>query len=235
MWGRWSESTLPDLLPRYLEYLPMIKTASDNRSRRYCEHLSSIAVFGLIDPIESEWLDSFILQAGPRERLNWASSLTQLLRDGDEQMKESTWSRWLRKYWQKRIESSPLPIAPEEAGEMAILTLVLKSHFAEAVELVRSGTPPTFGRRMFYYQLSDAKISSEHPVATARLLAFALRKEDGKDFWDIDQVHEVVDELIRTVPAEPTLLEICEQLARVGSPRALEFRSRLEKPKNETS
>jgi hypothetical protein len=108
---------------------------------------------------------------------------------------------------------------------------VLKSHFAEAVEFVRKGSPPTFGRSMIYYQLDDAKIAKEQPIATAKLLAVLLLKEDGKELWDLDQLHLIVDQLIQSVPEEPTLQGICEELGRIGSARALEFRSRLEIPR----
>jgi hypothetical protein len=64
-------------------------------------------------------------------------------------------------------------------------------------------------------------------VLTARFLTALLSQEDGHQLWDLDQVHTMVSDLIDLDATEPTLRPLCEQLGRIGSPRALEFLDRL--------
>jgi hypothetical protein len=80
---------------------------------------------------------------------------------------------------------------------------------------------------MFYYRLHEAAVLDRAPVLTARFLTALLSQEDGHNLWDLDQVHTMVSQLIDLDPTEPALRPLCEQLGRLGSPRALEFQNRL--------
>jgi hypothetical protein len=227
VWGRWTQDMLLGLLPAYLNHLPVITTGSDERSRTYCEHLAGVAVFGAINLIDDGWLDTFLARSSRRERLNWVGGVTQSLRAADQQAKDSAWDRWLLRYLQRRTQSDPIPLDSEELGAMCEWALVLKSHYAEIVELLLTGPPPSVKRTMFYYRLHEEAVLDDAPVPTARLLTALLSNEDGHDIWEWDQIHEMVERLIGLNPAEPTLRPLCEQLGRLGSPRALEFGARL--------
>jgi hypothetical protein len=80
---------------------------------------------------------------------------------------------------------------------------------------------------MFYYRLHEAAVLDEAPVATARFLIALLSQEDGNGISDWIQIHTMVARLIELNPAEPVLRLLCEELGRLGSARALEFRSLL--------
>ncbi len=226
-WGSWSQEMLPGLLPVYSSQLPTAITASDERSRMYCAHLANIAVFGSIDPPGTGWLDSFLVHARLRERLSWAGHVTQILRESDQQAKDSAWDRWLHRYLERRVQANPIPLDAAESGAMSGWALVLKSHFAEIVAVLLIGPPPSVRGDMFYYRLHEAAVLDEAPVPTARFLTALLSQEDGHGIWDWDQIHTMVARLIELNPMEPTLRPLCEELGRLNSPRALEFRDRL--------
>ena len=227
VWGRWSQEMLPGLVPAYLNRLPAITTGSDKRSHMFCEHLAGIAIFGAIDPFGNGWLDAFLTRSPQRERLNWIGGVTQSLRVADQQAKESAWNRWLRRYMQRRAQADPVPLDSGEVGAMCEWTLILKSHYEEIVELLLAGPAPTVKGKMFYYRLHEENVLDEAPVLTTRFLATLLSQEDGKDLWEWDQIHEMIAHLIELDPAEQALRPLCEELGRLFSPRALEFRDRL--------
>jgi len=227
VWGTWTQTMLPGLIPAYLHHLPEITGASDERSRMFCGHLAGFALFGAIDPLESGWLGEFLTRAQRRERMHWVGSLTQILREADEQAKESAWDRWIRRYLELRIQANPIALDAEESGAMSEWALVLGSHYAEILELLLAGPAPYLKRGMFYYRLQEAALLECAPVLTARFLTALLSQEDGQQLWDLDQVHMMVSDLIDLDPTEPALRPLCEQLGRIGSPRALEFQGRL--------
>ena len=154
-------------------------------------------------------------------------SLTQILREADDQAKESAWDRWLRRYLQRRVQATPVPLDSEESGAMCEWALIVQSHYAEIVELFLTGPAPEARGNMFYYRLHEAAVLDRAPVLTARFLTALLSQEDGHNLWDLDQVHTMVSQLIDLDPTEPALRPLCEQLGRLGSPRALEFQNRL--------
>ena len=105
--------------------------------------------------------------------------------------------------------------------------LILEPHYAEIVELLLTGPAPEVKGDMFYYRLHEAELLGRAPDLTARFLTVLLSQEDGHNLWDLDQVHAMVSQLIDLDPTEPALRPLCEQLGRLGSPRALEFQARL--------
>lgn len=227
VWGTWTQTMLPDLIRAHLDHLPDITGASDKRSGMFCDHLAGFAVFGAIDPLDSGWLDEFLTRAPTRERMQWIEGVTGILRDADDQAKESAWSRWIRRYLEARIQSNPIALDAAESGAMCEWVLVLTSHYAEILELLLAGPAPKLKRDMFYYRLQEAELLDRAPALTARFLTALLSREDGQEIWDLDQVHTMVSDLIDLDASEPALRPLCEQLGRIGSPRALDFQGRL--------
>jgi len=227
VWGGWTQTMLPGLIPAHLRHLPEITGASDERSRMFCSHLAGFAVFGAIDPIENGWLSEFLTRAQRRERMHWVGSITQILRDADDQAKESAWDRWMRRYLELRVQANPIALDAEESGAMCEWAIVMGSHYAEILELLLAGPAPDVKGNMLYYRLQEAAVLDRSPVLTARFLTALLSQEDGHQLWDLDQIHTMVSDLIDLDATEPALRPLCEQLGRIGSPRALEFLSRL--------
>ncbi len=228
VWGGWTQAMLPELIPAYMRHLPEITGGSNDRSHMFCGHLAGIAVFGAIDPIDNGWLDEFLTRSAHRERMHWVANVTHILGEADDQAKESAWDRWLQRYLRRRLQATPIPLDSEESGAMCEWALVVESHYAEIVELLLTRPPPEVKGDMFYYRLHEAALLDRAPVLTARFLTALLSQEDGHNLWDLDQLHTMVSQLIDLDPTEPALRPLCEQLGRLGSPRALEFQGRLQ-------
>jgi Domain of unknown function (DUF4020)/SIR2-like domain len=227
VWGSWTQAMLPGLIPAHLRHLPEIMGASDERSRMFCNHLAGFAVLGAIDPIDNGWLNEFLTRSQRRERMHWVGSVTQILREADDVAKESAWSRWLERYLRLRVVANPIALDAEESGAMCEWAVVLVSHYAEILEVLLAGPAPDVKGDMFYHRLQKAELLNRAPALTARFLTALLTHEDGHELWDLDQVHMMISQLIDHDPTEPALRPLCEQLGRIGSPRALEFRGRL--------
>jgi Domain of unknown function (DUF4020) len=216
------------LISAYMRHLPEITGASNDRSHMFCGHLAGFAVFGAIDPIENGWLDEFLTRSEHRERMHWVGNVTQILREADDQAKESAWDRWIERYLRRRVQANPIPLDSEESGAMCEWALILHSHYAEIVELLLTRPAPEVNGDMFYYRLHEAALLDRAPALTARFLTALLSQEEGHNLWDLDQVHTMVSQLIDLDSTEPALRPLCEQLGRLGSPRALEFQGRLQ-------
>jgi len=227
VWGTWTQAMLPGLIPAYLRHLDEIRGASDERSRMFCNHLAGFAVLGAVDPINNGWLSEFLTRSQRRERMHWVGSVTQILREADDLAKESAWGRWMKRYLRLRVEANPIALDGKESGAMCEWAVALESHYAEILELLLAGPAPDVKGAMFYSRLQEAGLLDRAPVLTARFLTVLLSHEDGHDLWDLEQVHTMISQLIDHAPTEPALRPLCEQLGRMGSPRALEFQSHL--------
>jgi hypothetical protein len=174
---------LPGLIPAYMRHLPEITGASNDRSHMFCGHLAGFAVFGSIDPIENGWLDEFLTRSAHREHMHCVGSVTQVLREADDQAKESAWDRWIERYLRRRVQANPIPLDSEESGAMCEWPLILHSHYAEIVELLLTGPAPEVKGDMFYYRLHEAALLDRAPALTARFLTALLSQEDGHNLW----------------------------------------------------
>ena len=74
--------------------------------------------------------------------MHWVGNVTQILREADEQAKESVWDRWIERYLRRRVEANPIPLDAEESGATCEWALILQSHYAEIVELLLTGPDP---------------------------------------------------------------------------------------------
>lgn len=90
-----------------------------------------------------------------------------------------------------------------------------------------AGPAPNVRGSMFYFRLQEGEMLDRAPAITARLLTALLSQEDGRELWDLDQVHTTVSQLIDLNPAEPALRPFCERLGPLGSPMALDYQNRL--------
>jgi hypothetical protein len=159
--------------------------------------------------------------------MHWVGSVTQILRDAEDRAKESAWDRWMRRYLELRVQANPIALDAEESGAMCEWAILLGSHYAEILALLLAGPAPNAKGNMFYYRLREAALLDRAPALTARFLTALLSQEDGHVLWELDQVHAMVTHLIDLDATEPALRPLCEQLGRIGSPRALEFQGRL--------
>lgn len=226
-WGTWTQAMLPALIPAFMQRLPEMTAATNDRSNMFCGHLAGFSVFGAIDPIGNGWLFEFLTRAQPRERLNWVTNTTQVLREAEDHAKEPPWQRWIHNYLQRRVAAEPIPLSAKEAGALCEWALVLSTHYSEIIEILLTGPAPDVRGDMFYYRLQESNLLEGAPSITARFLTALLSHENGHDFWDLDQVHTMVNRLIELNPAEPALRPLCERLGALGSAMALDFQSRL--------
>jgi hypothetical protein len=168
-WGTWTQATLPGLLAAYMQHLPAILGGSNDRSHMFCGRLAAFAafaVFGTIDPLDNGWLYEFLTRAAHRERMHWATNVTQQLREANEQAKESAWERWIERYLQRRVVLNPLPLDAQESGAMCEWALVLNAHYSEIVGLLLAGPAPNVKANMFYLRLQDENLLDRAPGHT---------------------------------------------------------------------
>lgn len=115
-----------------------------------------------------------------------------MLREADDAAKETAWARWIERYLRFRVAANPIALDAKESGSMCAWAIVLESHYAEILELLLAGPAPNVKGDLFYYRLQEAGLLDRAPAVTARFLTALLTQEDGRDFWDMDQVHTLV-------------------------------------------
>lgn len=216
-WGKWSETSLPHLLPCYEGAISLLPLLGEHRGR-FCNHLASIALLSSIHPVEQGWLARFLRSSLPEDRASWAGEVRLYL----QQMKEpgliTVWQKWMCKYWQSRIDGLPVHLSGEEAAQMAHWSLCLEAVFPEVVEKVCAGPAPNLENHLLYFDLVNTQLPEKYPEPFVRLLAFLLQAE--KILYDFEKPVELVRRAAKRITNKSLLRPVCEQLAALRYPDA---------------
>ena len=84
-----------------------------------------------------EQLRQFTARASETTRTDFIRSVSLKLRDLDPEINAAQWHRWMRDYWQARIDGLPRPLAATEASALADWSILLDSDFPAAVDMAR--------------------------------------------------------------------------------------------------
>ena len=94
----------------------------------------------------------------------------------NETQQQEQWNRWLKRYWQNRLEGVPKPLESDEIKRMMDWLPYLKGVFSEAVELaIQMPQSESGGKRESWviFALQDrSDLLETHPEATAKLVLY---------------------------------------------------------------
>ena len=215
-WGRWNDSMMAKMMPLYESMFPLIDDEKEEVERSFCGHLSGIAVYSSLHPLEQGWLFRFLSKIKLSARVVWAGALRSVIGDLDNDARVHLWQRWLKTYWQERLQGRPVPLSATETAEMIEWAKDLGSAFPEVVDLICKSPYPDFGRSMAYYRLAESELLKEYPDAFAELLSFMAAGEKNRPVYDLDQLYKAVEKLVDLIPKNPGLRLLCDELARLG-------------------
>jgi hypothetical protein len=226
-WGRWNDSMLAKMLHSYESMFPLIENEDEEMQLAFCRHLANIAVYSSFNPLEHGWLFRFLSKVESKIRATWAGEMRSMIGGLENDAKANLWQRWLKIYWQERLEGRPLPLAAEETAEMIEWATELGPVFPEAVGFICKSPYPDFGQSMAYYGLAKSGLLKEYPHAFAELFYFLAAVEKNRPVYDLPQLYEAVEELVDLVPKNRRLRPLCDELARLGVQAAAKLAAKL--------
>jgi hypothetical protein len=228
--GTWDDDLLAHLVPYYEQAFPVLHSEFGRFRQRFCEHLAGIACFSSINPITHGWLNRFLLAVGQEERVTWASYLYQMLKSMKEPAKRNAWDGWINSYWKKRISGVPAPLDGIEVAEMVRWTPELDGAFPEAVLRIIESPKPIWGDAFsdfIYDELAGTDYPDRCPGLTAKLVLHLLRSGLGSHFA-FGSVEGIAKRAAVARAEKRDLLDICDQLARLGYTQASNLRNAIE-------
>ncbi len=178
MWGRVPTELLPELKERLKEAFLHLNDELSEISKDFSQRVADVALSGLIDPNEHDWLTVFFHEASVEDRVAWAAAVGMRLERFDSDAVQEAWNSWIRLYWQRRLDGKPLPLDPKEVHQMLGWMYGLSPVFVEAVDLMCKSPTPTFKHTRFFYKMAKSELVAEYPKATIRLLAHLLAAEN---------------------------------------------------------
>ena len=177
----------------------------------FIDQITKLLTYFVDQPLDP-WIPMFFVKAEVDDRRRFAWNIADILRHMETGPQRDLWDRWLRKYWENRLEGTPTPLNTSEAGAMLNWLLHLHDLFPEAVDLaikmpnLRTEYGPII--RPFFNKCT----AKSHPEATGKLLIYLSDQElaraawhDGKEF--IESLLECdlpkdLEEKLKEIPAK---------------------------------
>lgn len=216
MWGRWNDGLLTaGLLDHYLETAGRFQEFSDELRRQLATHLAGVALTSEHEPLP--WIRRFIVTAPVPDRAEWARQVAWTMDRLPPEAVEHQWNRWIRKYWQDRLDSVPTQLTQEEASAMAEWVIALSASIDEGVALALSHPATLEEHGDLLHRLDDDRVQRA-PASFARLLAHLLRGTDPP-FWGGHYLSKLVPRL-RPHADSHDMNTIVEEAVRLGHTEA---------------
>ena len=136
---------------------------------QFVAYLVGLLIDFVDDPID-EWIPEFLPNAGEEDRQRFAWAIWRRLGDMSEVEQQELWNRWLRRYWENRVDGVPTRLDDVEVEWMQNWLPQLHSLFGEGVKLAlrmpSTGTDPFF----LVNGLKEGDQCEREPNAVADLL-----------------------------------------------------------------
>ena len=199
-WGQLNPAVADHLGDAFLKAVQRIDSEPDGRRERFVKRYTTMLGYFAADPLK-EWVPELFQHRGVEVRRLFAFEVGSHLRDVDEARQSEWWCRWLKGYWENRLQGVPAPLESGEVERMLGWLPDLAAVFPEAVDLaIRMLDPlPTegleYGHGVIYGLNKSDSLVQNHPKKIAQFL-ICLGRLDSSSSWY--GWRELIDRLLQS-------------------------------------
>ena len=185
----------------FLEAVSRIKSDLSKKDRHmFIKAYTTMVGYFAKDPL-GIWIPRFFEHADEYARRDFALMIGDHLRDMNDAQQQEWWGRWLKHYWENRLQGVPRPFDVGEIGIMLCWLPDLKTVFPEAVKLAVEMPPVQLtdgsansGRVVYMINKSD--LWQSYPETVAKLLIHLGRIKSRPHRWHKGK--ELIEKLLQT-------------------------------------
>jgi len=217
--GRWNDQLLTaGLLEGYLAAADHIDEFRDEVRQQLCMHLAAVAISSEVDPLS--WVHKFTAAVNVAHRVEWMNHVEWMVKELPPDAFERQWQRWIRQYWQDRLDSIPVQLTAEEATALATWAVYLTESIANGVNLA-TARPAGFSEHTDVLRDLDENRLHRAPAEFAKLIAH-LMGGTLAPFWRCHELARIVPAL-RDGAAVADINDIVEEALRLGCTDAAQW------------
>lgn len=170
-WDRLFPALVETLLPAYISAISRLDAELKNCRQIFIKSYTSICVFHDIDPTQ-KLLPLLFKYSSLKDRLDFASHLSYLLRNMKPPAQQQLWERWLSRYWHNRSQGLLAALVDDEICIMLEWLPYLGDSYPDAVKFLVSGPTISLGKRYFFLGMEESDLIERFPTETVELLIY---------------------------------------------------------------
>lgn len=167
--GRFTPSVAELLSEAFLKAVPYINSDLSDRRDRFIKAYVTMIGYYVKTPIK-KWISKFFTHSDAEARHTFADEIGDCLLHMDETQQQEHWNRWLKRYWQNRLEGVPKRLESDEIKRMMDWLPHLTGVFPEAVDLAIQMPEVQWNAGWMLHRLEKGELPDAHPEAMARLV-----------------------------------------------------------------
>jgi hypothetical protein len=152
------------------------------RQARFVELYTVVLAYFVTDPLR-DWVPKLFSHGGQEARQLFASDIGHRLRGMDEARQRDWWQRWLKQYWESRLQGVPTPLEAGEIERMLDWLPHLTAVFDEAVSLAVLMPRAALQHSSLIHDLRESELPQQHPHAVAKLLIYLGESGSERHIW----------------------------------------------------
>ena len=192
-WGRLDPPVVDAMTPMFLKAVGRLDADLAGRGDRFVEYYTYALGFFVGDPAD-RWVPELLTKGGREAGNLFASHVKQFLRDMEHPRQKEWWQRWLKQYWQNRLDGVPMALGSDEVKGMLDWLPHLTAVFPEAVDLAVRMTPTPIRDTALMYWLNKSELPEQQPDSVAKLLIYL---ESTRSEWYVYKAKEIIDRLFK--------------------------------------
>lgn len=187
-WGSLNQRVFDALHPLFLKVTSCLNNELANHRDRFAEFFAVMVVFYMDDPLK-EAIPAFFQGGEEEDWRNFARHIDHLLRGLSEEQQTEQWEKWLKSYWERRLQGIPKALTNGEVNEMLEWPLRLKAIFPEAVGIAEKLPLSPFEHLSVGYDLKEGNLDEHYPNDVAKLLVLLMKTgSPGYVYYGFDEV-----------------------------------------------
>ena len=161
---------MADLFLKAVEWID--SDLADQRDQFIRYYTDMLVYFVQEDPLD-KWIPALFQYGGREARQDFAFNLRRCLQDMDEAAQQEFWQRWLKQYWENRLQGVPVAaLESDEIKNMLNWLPHLTTVFQEAVGLAVQMQEAQLENCWVIDRLNESDLSQRYPEAIAELLIY---------------------------------------------------------------
>ena len=183
-----------------------------NNKEKFIEYYTAMLGYFVENPMD-KWIPEIFNCKDKKTQLSFAKNIGFHLRNLDEGQQQEWWKRWLKKYWERRLDKMYAILEAEEIEIMLEWWLpYLNSVFPEAVELAIQ-MPLASEQRFTLHKSKLDELSENHPEPLAKLLIY-LGKWENTTLGTWHTAKKPINKLLESNIPSPLKKELKELIVK---------------------
>ncbi len=180
------------ILPVFQNSIELGRNLKEDFKNQFIYDYVVLLVYIVDDPLEYH-IGQIIKGSTEADRHQFAYSIYRILENMRKVQRSELWNRWLKEYWELRINNTPEELCSEELNVMLDWVLLLPDEYEEVVNLVLRSECNSLDSYTLIRDLKNSEVVKQNSQKTGELLVYLLQH---KGTWiDRQEVSALIQEL----------------------------------------